>query len=621
MNHKLSVIKIGGKDLFNHPGIYMDLANLIKRGEKIVLITGGSFAISEQFASENKTMTMLEMQNGDRVRFCGKAELLTIEKAYRTRVFPHVRKQLLQEALSCLCLCAGDGHFVTGKAYPPLKVKYEEGFRLEKKSRVGNVINVASEKILKLLDVFDIIVFSPLIISEDGGFLNIDADMLAAHLAIELKAAYLHFLTSTSGILSNIADPNSTVSDIYLEEAMHPEFVQGRMKQKLRAALLAITSSQAFTTISSSQVSRPITEMDHSRTTHLWKIKPTNKRTEYLVKMSQIPSVSQYENRLARYMAHRLSNENLSSIVDAAGNIVTRIGKGHRKLLFLSHIDTVPGNISVNLEGNILKGRGTVDAKGTYAAYLEAAASFQGIENTEILVIGAVEEEISSAKGGIFVRENYQADAVVIGEPSHTKNITLGYNGMFKVELKCAVTSSHSAAKDYQSPSDILLNITQQLIDSVKAFGEQNISIREFVSGYENHQEHAKVAINFRISPTCELAALNRLIQEYATNYPEVKFEVLRQAPGALFEKTTSLANAFYRSIKQHQEIPRFVFKTGTSYMNTLKTSWSCPMIAYGPGDSALDHTEHEHILLSDFEKSVSILKQAIQNWINTVTN
>ena len=51
--------------------------------------------------------------------------------------------------------------------------------------------------------------------------------------------------------------------------------------------------------------------------------------------------------------------------------------------------------------------------------------------------------------------------------------------------------------------------------------------------------------------------------------------------------------------------------------MNTLKSSWDCPMVAYGPGDSSLDHTDKEHILINDFSLGYEVLKTAVLNWVN----
>ncbi|MCB0043536.1 MAG: M20/M25/M40 family metallo-hydrolase, partial [Caldilinea sp.] len=48
-----------------------------------------------------------------------------------------------------------------------------------------------------------------------------------------------------------------------------------------------------------------------------------------------------------------------------------------------------------------------------------------------------------------------------------------------------------------------------------------------------------------------------------------------------------------------------FVLKTGTSDMNVVGPAWECPIVAYGPGDSSLDHTPHEHVPLDDYWRAV----------------
>ena len=57
---------------------------------------------------------------------------------------------------------------------------------------------------------------------------------------------------------------------------------------------------------------------------------------------------------------------------------------------------------------------------------------------------------------------------------------------------------------------------------------------------------------------------------------------------------------------------PKFKKKTGSADMNIL-AEWGCPIVAYGPGDSSLDHTSEEHILVSEYEKSISILINSLK--------
>jgi LysW-gamma-L-lysine carboxypeptidase len=78
-------------------------------------------------------------------------------------------------------------------------------------------------------------------------------------------------------------------------------------------------------------------------------------------------------------------------------------------------------------------------------------------------------------------------------------------------------------------------------------------------------------------------------------------------------EKNTALVRAFLSAIRKTGGKPGFLVKTGTSDMNVVGPAWGCPILAYGPGDSALDHTPHEHILISEYKRAVEILATALR--------
>jgi LysW-gamma-L-lysine carboxypeptidase len=53
--------------------------------------------------------------------------------------------------------------------------------------------------------------------------------------------------------------------------------------------------------------------------------------------------------------------------------------------------------------------------------------------------------------------------------------------------------------------------------------------------------------------------------------------------------------------------------KTATSDMNTLAEVWDVPMATYGPGDSRLDHSDDEHILVADYLSGIEVLGTALR--------
>ena len=57
--------------------------------------------------------------------------------------------------------------------------------------------------------------------------------------------------------------------------------------------------------------------------------------------------------------------------------------------------------------------------------------------------------------------------------------------------------------------------------------------------------------------------------------------------------------------------------KTGTADMNIVGPVWNCPILAYGPGDSSLDHTPDEHILIPEYYQAVKVLEGVIRELIS----
>jgi acetylglutamate kinase len=82
---------------------------------------------------------------------------------------------------------------------------------------VGDVVSVAPGVLTTLLDAGMVPVVSPLSAADDGTLLNINADTVAAGLAVGLRAEKLILLTGAPGVLERADDPGSLVSYTDLE--------------------------------------------------------------------------------------------------------------------------------------------------------------------------------------------------------------------------------------------------------------------------------------------------------------------------------------------------------------------------------------------------------------------
>ncbi len=120
--------------------------------------------------------------------------------------------------------------------------------------------------------------------------------------------------------------------------------------------------------------------------------------------------------------------------------------------------------------------------------------------------------------------------------------------------------------------------------------------------------------LNFRISPAAGKEYSRAIRLDHLGEH--VSVEVLRATPGFSNRRNDPLVKAFIRSFSAHGKSIHYIRKRGTSDMNTLATTWhKVPMVAYGPGDSSLDHTSEEYLHFEEVQTTRAILRDAITEW------
>jgi len=378
-----------------------------------------------------------------------------------------------------------------------------------------------------------------------------------------------------------------------------------------------------------------------------------------------IPSLSRQEAAASAWLVQQMQQLGYArAYVDAAGNAVGELGSetAAHTVVLLGHIDTVPGDIPVRIEageeGPVLYGRGAVDAKGPLATFVAAAAivghEWAAQNDLHLVVVGAVEEEAATSKGARFIRDRFAGGhtpipaACIIGEPSSWQRVTLGYKGRILVELTASQPMAHTAGPDagVATVAVDLWNWVSAYADHFnqgrdKTFDQLLPSLRVVNTSTDaamNDQVIAQIGIRLPLTFDADAFAAE-LVQWAQARVADQSFIVHHQSlvetpiqlqgplttlslyfhahePAWRSERNSFLVRAFLAAIREvaPETRPSFVVKSGTSDMNVVGPAWRCPILAYGPGDSLLDHTPNEHVKVDEYWQAIDVLVQALRN-------
>ncbi|MEZ4710282.1 MAG: M20/M25/M40 family metallo-hydrolase [Caldilineaceae bacterium] len=247
--------------------------------------------------------------------------------------------------------------------------------------------------------------------------------------------------------------------------------------------------------------------------------------------------------------------------------------------------------------------------------------------------------------------------ACIIGEPSSWRRVTLGYKGRLLAELEAIQPMAHTAGPDagvatvavdfwtwiwnYASrfnegqgkifdqllPSLRQLNTTTDAQMNDRVFAQSGIRLPP---GFDVEAFVAELTVWLaqRISAPFDATILEAHLAANGLNAPREPLHLAGEntsvnlllrgyEPAWQSDRNNALVRSFLGAIRQidPNERPGFVSKTGTSDMNVVGPLWQCPILAYGPGDSTLDHTPNEHISLDEYWRAVLVLEQALRNW------
>jgi len=165
---------------------------------------------------------------------------------------------------------------------------------------------------------------------------------------------------------------------------------------------------------------------------------------------------------MREYLCETLEARGVAPRVDDAGNVLASRGQpradAETHVVLNTHIDTVSPHVPFERDadgaeadgGDVIRGRGSCDAKGPLAALLSAFFAAEPTDSRVTLAITPDEEVLSTGAYALVSGEDSptrDADAVIVGEPTDL-DVCTAAKGRFQGTVHLSGANAHAAEPD-----------------------------------------------------------------------------------------------------------------------------------------------------------------------------
>jgi acetylglutamate/LysW-gamma-L-alpha-aminoadipate kinase len=234
-------IKIGGASGVNLDAVCADIAELIKTGQQVLIVHGGSAETNEISAQLGHPPRMVTSVSGFTSRYTDRETMEIFAMVTSGKINTLVVERLQKAGVNAFGLSGLDGRVMVAKRKDAIRIVENGKQRMLRDDFTGKLENANGELLQLLLANGLTPVVAPVAISPAGEMLNVDADRAAAILAGAVQSPQLMILTNVPGLMRNFPDESTLIERISqnkLEEAL--SYAEGRMKKKVLGASEAL---------------------------------------------------------------------------------------------------------------------------------------------------------------------------------------------------------------------------------------------------------------------------------------------------------------------------------------------------------------------------------------------
>lgn len=235
----------------------------------------------------------------------------------------------------------------------------------------------------------------------------------------------------------------------------------------------------------------------------------------------------------------------------------------------------------------------------------------------KLVVAGVTEEEAPTSKGARHLLTYLKPRQALNGEPSNTSGLTLAYKGRVLAECRTQGSPSHAGAHA-ENPIEKTFEYYERLrthFPRHHTFDSVIFNITHIDYGRKDSLNVIPGKLDFyidvRVPPSRPPEDIVEMFRSSAPTGVEV--QIRESFAGCELSPNHALSRTLVAAIRAAGLSPRYLKKSGSADMN-LSMAAGIPTLAYGPGDSKLDHTDAEFLSWADYEKAIEVLGHFLKN-------
>src|SRR5207244_462825 len=316
-------------------------------------------------------------------------------------------------------------------------------------------------------------------------------------------------------------------------------------------------------------------------------------------RLIDIPSVSGEEEAVARFLASHLERlgyrVELLEAPPRRPGLVATTGAPPR-LVFSTHLDTVPPHFASGEDDEYVYGRGACDAKGILAAELAAAERLRAEGRNDLGLLFVVDEERGSVGARVANAHPVARECrwLIDGEPTENK-LAVGCKGSLRVTLRAEGTGGHSA---YPERGRSAIHVLLDALDDVRAvawptdeyFGDTTCNIGVIVGGTQANVIAPDARADLHIRLVTDQAPVRELLERAVGS--QARIEYLSFTPPV---RLTAVPDFEQCVVGYTTDVPHL-------------SNWGTPLLL-GPGSIHDAHTARERIAKAELERGVPLVE------------